>query len=119
VEQIVTDEGVEVTRVPASMPVDDLAEMFEVQIETEDVDSVGGLLATAIGMVPIQGSVGEVSGLELTAERMAGRRRRVATVLVRRLPAGSEETQDGAQDEHEGTGAPAAGPEEEVSSSAR
>jgi CBS domain containing-hemolysin-like protein len=70
-------------RVPATMPVDDLAEMFEVEIETEDVDSVGGLLAAAIGMVPLVGSVGVVAGLELTAERMAGRRRRVATVLVR------------------------------------
>jgi CBS domain containing-hemolysin-like protein len=126
VEQVVTDEGVEVTRVPASMPVDDLAEMFQVPIETEDVDSVGGLLATAIGMVPIQGSVGEVAGLELTAERMAGRRRRVATVLVRRLPEGSEETQDTAahragQDEREGGGGGlvAGGPEEEVSSGAR
>src|SRR5690606_23071110 len=73
-------------RVPANLPVDDLAEMFEVEIETEDVDSVGGLLATALGMVPIQGAVAEVADLELTAERMAGRRRRVATVLVRRLP---------------------------------
>jgi Mg2+/Co2+ transporter CorC len=85
-ETVVTEDGTELVRVPANLPVDDLAEMFEVEIETEDVDSVGGLLATAIGMVPIQGAVGEVAGLELTAERMAGRRRRVATVLVRRLP---------------------------------
>ncbi|GAA5157325.1 hemolysin family protein [Ornithinimicrobium tianjinense] len=85
VEQVMDADGRELTRVPANLPVDDLAEMFDVEIETEDVDSVGGLLATVIGRVPIQGSVGEVSGLELTAERMAGRRRRVATVLVRRL----------------------------------
>jgi CBS domain containing-hemolysin-like protein len=72
-------------RVPATLPVDDLAEMFDVEIETEDVDSVGGLLAAAIGMVPIVGSHAEISGLRLTAERMAGRRRRVATVLVDRV----------------------------------
>jgi len=72
-------------RVPATLPVDDLAEMFDVEIETEDVDSVGGLLAAAIGMVPIVGSYTEVAGLRLTAERMAGRRRRVATVLVDRV----------------------------------
>ncbi|WP_153398368.1 hemolysin family protein [Ornithinicoccus halotolerans] len=87
-------------RVPAAMPVDDLAELFDVEIETEDVDTVGGLLASLIGMVPIVGSVGAVAGLELTAERMAGRRRRVATVLVRRLPAESTADQhedDGAQ----------------------
>jgi CBS domain containing-hemolysin-like protein len=85
VETLQAEDGTELVRVPANLPVDDLAEMFAVDIETEDVDSVGGLLATAIGRVPIAGSVGEVAGLELTAERMAGRRRRVATVLVRRL----------------------------------
>ncbi|MFK5634888.1 hemolysin family protein [Ornithinimicrobium sp. LYQ103] len=90
-ETVVADDGTELVRVPANLPVDDLAEMFEVEIETEDVDSVGGLLATALGMVPIQGAVGEVAGLELTAERMAGRRRRVATVLVRRLPPTEEQ----------------------------
>lgn len=71
-------------RVPATMPVDDLNEMFDVEIETEDVDSVGGLLAAQIGMVPIVGSSAEIAGLRLTAERMAGRRRRVATLLVDR-----------------------------------
>ncbi|SOC54985.1 hemolysin family protein [Ornithinimicrobium cerasi] len=89
VETVETEDGTELVRVPANLPVDDLAEMFDVEIETEDVDSVGGLLATAVGRVPILGSVGRVGDLELTAERMAGRRRRVATVLVRRLTAGS------------------------------
>jgi CBS domain containing-hemolysin-like protein len=86
------------TRVPASLPVDDLADMFDTEIEVEDVDTVGGLLASTIGMVPIVGSVGEVSGLQLTAERMAGRRRRVATVLVERLP------EDDDEDDHPGRG---------------
>ncbi len=89
-------------RVPASMPVNDLAEMFGVDIEVEDVDTVGGLLASIIGMVPLVGSSGVVEGLELTAERLAGRRRRVSTVLVRRVPAEEEQaTEDGADD---GTG---------------
>lgn len=94
-EQVITQEGIEWMRVPASLPVDDLAQMFEVEIETEDVDSVGGLLATALGRVPIVGSVGQVAGLELTAERMAGRRRRVATVLVRRPPRQGETEGEG------------------------
>ncbi|OLT14988.1 hypothetical protein BJF80_11525 [Serinicoccus sp. CUA-874] len=98
VEEVVDEDGTTRTRVPANLPVDDLAEMFDVEIETEDVDSVGGLLATAIGMVPIQGAVGEFAGLELTAERMAGRRRRVATVLVRRVPE-PEAIDDGHDDE--------------------
>ncbi len=71
-------------RVPASMDVDDLAELFDVEIDEEEVDTVGGLLAKAIGRVPIVGSTATVQGLRLTAERMAGRRHRIATVLVGR-----------------------------------
>lgn len=72
-------------RVPASMDIDDLAELFDVTIDEDDVDTVGGLLTKLIGRVPIAGSHGAVAGLELTAERMAGRRHRVASVTVRRL----------------------------------
>ena len=73
------------TRVPATMHVDDLAELFEVTLEEDEVDTVGGLLGKTIGLVPIPGSRGEVAGLSLTAERMAGRRHRIDTVIVRRL----------------------------------
>jgi CBS domain containing-hemolysin-like protein len=73
------------TRVPATMHVDDLAELFDVTIEEDEVDTVGGLLGKTIGLVPIPGSRGDVAGLSLTAERMAGRRHRIATVIVRRL----------------------------------
>jgi CBS domain containing-hemolysin-like protein len=76
------DDGT--VRVPASMDIDDLAELFDVHIDEEDVDTVGGLLTKAIGRVPIVGSSGAVAGLVLTAERMAGRRHRVATVIVQR-----------------------------------
>ncbi len=73
------------TRVPAAMHIDDLAELFDVTIEEDEVDTVGGLLAKTNGLVPILGSHCEVAGLSLTAERMAGRRHRIATVVVRRL----------------------------------
>ncbi|MBB2985069.1 hemolysin family protein [Terracoccus luteus] len=71
-------------RVPAAMDIDDLAELFEVTIDESDVDTVGGLLTKTIGRVPIVGSSASVAGLTLTAERMAGRRHRVASVVVRR-----------------------------------
>ena len=73
------------TRVPATMHVDDLAELFDVTLEEDEVDTVGGLLGKTIGLVPIPGSCGQVAGLSLTAERMAGRRHRIDTVIVRRL----------------------------------
>ena len=73
------------TRVPATMDIDDLADLFDVTIDEEEVDTVGGLIGKTIGRVPIVGSRCEVAGLALTAERMAGRRHRIATVLVERL----------------------------------
>ena len=78
-------------RVPASLDIDDLAEIFDVTIDEEDVDTVGGLLTKVIGRVPIVGSSGTVSGLILTAERMAGRRHRVASVIVHRAAASEPE----------------------------
>jgi Mg2+/Co2+ transporter CorC len=58
-----------------------------VTIEEDEVDTVGGLIGKTIGRVPIVGSRCEVAGLALTAERMAGRRHRIASVIVERLPA--------------------------------
>jgi CBS domain containing-hemolysin-like protein len=72
-------------RVAATMHVDDLAELFEVALEEEEVDTVGGLIAKELGRVPILGSTCEVAGLRLTAERMSGRRHRIATVIVERV----------------------------------
>ncbi|GAA1867801.1 hemolysin family protein [Myceligenerans crystallogenes] len=72
-------------RVPARMPVDELGELFELRLDDDDVDTTGGLLAKALGKVPLAGSRAEVSGLHLTAERVEGRRKQLATILVRRV----------------------------------
>jgi CBS domain containing-hemolysin-like protein len=69
-------------RVTARLPVADLEELFGVTIEAEDVETVAGLLAHALGRVPIAGSTATVSGLRLTAENLAGRRNKIGTVLV-------------------------------------
>ncbi|MGF7233828.1 MAG: hemolysin family protein [Frankia sp.] len=72
-------------RVTARLPAHDLAELFDVDVpEADDVDTVGGLLASALGRVPLAGAMAAVAGLTLTAERAAGRRNRIGTVLVRR-----------------------------------
>jgi CBS domain containing-hemolysin-like protein len=70
-------------RVTARLPVEELAELFGVEIEDEDVDTVGGLLAKHLGRVPIPGATVVVEGLALTAESAAGRRNQIGTVLVR------------------------------------
>jgi CBS domain containing-hemolysin-like protein len=88
----VEDLGDGTFRVPATMDIDDLADLFDVDIEEDEVDTVGGLIGKSIGRVPIVGSRCEVGGLALTAERMAGRRHRIASVIVQRLVVPDEES---------------------------
>jgi magnesium and cobalt exporter, CNNM family len=71
-------------RVTARLPVTELGELFGVSLEDEDVETVAGLLAQALGRVPIAGSTAAVRGLRLTAENLAGRRNKIGTVLVER-----------------------------------
>lgn len=71
-------------RVPARLGRDELGDLFGLEVEDEDVDTAAGLLAKALGKVPLPGSVGEIHGLRLEAERVEGRRKRLATVLVHR-----------------------------------
>jgi CBS domain containing-hemolysin-like protein len=78
-------------RVSARLAVEDLGDLFELSLpERDDVETVGGMLAEALGMVPIPGSRAEAHGLELTAENAGGRRNRIDTVLVHRLAAESD-----------------------------
>jgi CBS domain containing-hemolysin-like protein len=71
-------------RVSARLPIDELGDLFGLELEDDEVDSVGGLLTKALGRLPVAGSSAEYSGLILTAERTEGRRKRVSTVLVER-----------------------------------
>jgi CBS domain containing-hemolysin-like protein len=71
-------------RVTARLSVTELGELFGVNLEEEDVETVAGLLAQALGRVPIAGSTATVRGLRLTAENLAGRRNKIGTVLVER-----------------------------------
>jgi CBS domain containing-hemolysin-like protein len=72
-------------RVSARLHIDELAERFDVDLEDDDVDTVGGLLSKHLGRVPIPGAQVLVGGLQLTAEGTQGRRNRLGTVVVRRI----------------------------------
>ncbi|GAA2257847.1 UPF0053 protein [Streptomyces ruber] len=75
-------------RVTARLDIGDLGELYGVEAyDDEDVETVGGLLAKALGRVPIAGASSVVPlpdgrELRLTAEAAAGRRNKVVTVLV-------------------------------------
>ncbi|MDM7831547.1 hemolysin family protein [Cellulomonas edaphi] len=89
-----------VYRVPARMGHDELGELFGLEVDDEDVDSAGGLLAKALGKVPLPGSAGDIHGLHLVAERVEGRRRRLATVLVSEIER-RESDDDAGEDAHD------------------
>jgi CBS domain containing-hemolysin-like protein len=78
-------------RVTARLPVADLEELFGITVDAEDVETVGGLLAHELGRVPIAGSSATVADLRLTAENPAGRRNKLGTVLIERIPADARE----------------------------
>ncbi|WP_430868893.1 hemolysin family protein [Demequina aurantiaca] len=69
-------------RVPARYPLDELGELFDIEIEDDDVETAAGLLAKALGKVPIPGSSVTTHGLVMLAERAEGRRRRLTSIVV-------------------------------------
>ncbi|MGZ4661079.1 MAG: hemolysin family protein, partial [Arthrobacter sp.] len=73
-------------RVSARMGIDDLGELFDLEIDDDEVDTVGGLLAKALGRVPIVGSSVDVQGVSLRAERLEGRRNRVSHIIAAPVP---------------------------------
>jgi CBS domain containing-hemolysin-like protein len=83
-------------RITARLAVEELGELFGLELEDEDVDTVGGLLAKALGRVPIPGSDAVVplpededlpiAAIRLTAESTAGRRNRIGTLLATPVP---------------------------------
>ena len=69
-------------RVSSRLPLFELGELFELDLEDEDVDSVGGLLTKELGKLPKRGDRVTISGLSLTADRIEARRKHLVTVLV-------------------------------------
>jgi putative hemolysin len=83
VEKISDDEA----RLDGRASIDDLAETFGVEmdgVDSEQYDTVGGLVYHEIGGVPQVGDTVEVKGLTLTVETTDGRR--VGKVLVVKRP---------------------------------
>lgn len=72
--------------VPARFPLVDLNDLLDTEIDDEDVDTVGGLLTKAVGVVPLVGAFASVDGLELRAVEAEGRRRQVSAISVRVVP---------------------------------
>ena len=70
-------------QVSARLPVDRLGEIFGIELEDDEVDSVGGLVAKYLGRLAETGDVVVVSGIELTARETERKRQRLVTVGAR------------------------------------
>ena len=81
-------------RVSSRFPVDDLEELFGFDVEEEDVDSVGGLMAKHLGLVPIPGSQVVAHGLRFTAEDTSGRRNKIGTVRISRAENAADDVRE-------------------------
>ena len=88
-------------RVPARASLSEVGELFDLDIDDDDIDSVGGLLAKTTGRVPIPGSTASAHGLDLEADRTAGRRKRLSTVIVSRTSTHDESPDKDQEDPHE------------------
>jgi CBS domain containing-hemolysin-like protein len=77
-------------RVSARLGLDEVGDLFGLELEDEDVDSVGGVLGKVLGRVPQPGDTVEYEGLTLTGATSRGRGRGLATVFVERHPAPEE-----------------------------
>lgn len=94
-------------RVTSRLDIGDLGELYGLaELDDEDVETVGGLLAKLLGRVPIAGATAEVDlsydasdpglkALRLTAESPAGRRNKIITVLCEPVrPAGASAAEE-------------------------
>lgn len=92
---------------PARTPIADLEEIFQIDLDESDVDTVYGLLTKLLGRVPIVGASAVTHGLRLKAVDSAGRRKKVSTIVVEpnRVESGGEtETTKDETDGAEGAG---------------
>lgn len=64
---------------------DQVSELLDIDLNDEDVDTVGGLLVKTIGELPVGGEEVELDGLWLKAERVLAKKGQLLSVLVRKI----------------------------------
>lgn len=81
-------------RIRARMAVDELGELFDKDIDDDEVDTVGGFLAKHLGKIPAVGDSVEVNGILLEAERMEAAHNRVSHVIATAVEPAENDTTD-------------------------
>lgn len=82
----VNELGPDVYRVSSRIHLDDLAELINLNLSSDDegVDTLSGYLAKQLERIPIPGTSIVIEGWEFVAERAAGRRNKIGTILIRK-----------------------------------
>lgn len=82
----VNELGPNVYRVSSRIHLDDLAELINLNLSSDDegVDTLSGYLAKQLERIPIPGTSLVIEGWEFVAERAAGRRNKIGTILIRK-----------------------------------
>ena len=69
----------------ASLTIDELNEIFETQIHSDDFDTIGGLIVTELGRLAVPGDEVIVPGPDELEEDEVAVRLRVMSILGRRI----------------------------------
>ena len=88
VQPLTADEVI----VDARVGIDELSEMFDLTIQKNDFDSIGGFIAHELGRMPSVGDHVRVNGINLKVLSVAGRR--IKKVRVTKVAAGGEDEAD-------------------------
>lgn len=81
IERVAEDEAI----VDARVSLDAVNELFDLDLESEDYDTIGGFVYHHLGKVPAPGDEFQADGLSLQVLSVAGRR--IRKLRVRKLPA--------------------------------
>lgn len=81
-------------RVSARLGLDEIGELFDLDVEDEDVDSVGGLFQKAFGKMATPRATVTVSGLDLIADVVDQQTGRIQSLIVSRAPAAGDHAEE-------------------------
>jgi CBS domain containing-hemolysin-like protein len=90
-EIVETGEGVWV--VSARLQIDELGDLFDLTLDDEDVDTVGGLVQKQLGRITEVGDVVHVHGLRIEVRSLDGRGRNAGQMEVSRTAGSVSETE--------------------------
>nr|WP_256448953.1 transporter associated domain-containing protein [Leucobacter chinensis] len=79
----------------ARLDIDELGELFDEELDDDDVETVAGLVAKELGRLAEPGDVVRISGIELTVLNVEKKRQRLVSVRAKWV---GRETQDMMED---------------------